>query len=312
MVDAFHRWVLFCHAEIHSGARNGPRIWLREYINDIARRSDDGTAFRVYEHENRIARVAHVQAVDLPSGNAGVAMVITLGDRRGANPAFVHFRQGHSREAERLEGEVTGLSAHCVIELAEDPDHIGRHRMVIEEARGIGRTPITQLINSELRTISTDRDERFVNPDTGNLNQVRPVIEIWPQQSRQMQEALEHGTLGMIELYDTGHIPAFDEQPEFKVQRRTLKVKVTPVAGGMAGALDRLRAIGREQGYTMMKVNWRLPSGDNGTSETHIDLADIGTALLSRRELITIEHAMAECTHQLDDEFVQAIAALFV
>lgn len=267
---------------------------------------------RIYERENRVARIAHARLLDLPNGSRALAMVITLGDRRGANPAFVHFRQGHAREAERLEGEVVGVSAHCIVELDEDPDHVGRHRMIIEEARGMGRTPINLLFNSELKAISTGRDERFVNPDTGNPNQVRPVLQIWPQQSRQMQQALENGTLSMIELYDTGQIPAFDEQPEFSVQRRTLKVKVTPAADGMAGALERLRAIGREQGYTMLKVNWRMPGGDSGTSETHIDLADIGTALLSRRELITVEHAMSECTHQLNDEFVQAITALFV
>ena len=312
MVDAFHRWCLFCHAELRSGARNGPRVHLADYAEDIVHRSEAGEALRVYERENRVARVAQARVIDLQTGSRALAIVITLGARRGANPAFVHFQQGRARDAERLDGEVAGVSAHCIVELDEDPDHVGRHRMIIEEARGIGRTPINLLLNSELKTISTGRDERFVAPDTGNRNQVRPTMQIWPQQSRQMQQALENGTLSMIELYDTRQIPEFDEQPEFRVQRRALKVKVTPAADGMAGAIERLRAIGREQGYTMLKVNWRLPDGDSGTSETHIDLADIGTALLSRRELITVEHAMSECTHQLNQEFVQAISALFV
>lgn len=312
MVDAFHRWCLFCHAEIRSEARGGPRVRLDDYIMDMLQRSEQGTALRIYEHENRVARVAEARVVDLPNGNAGVALVITLGDRRGANPAFVHYGHGVSREAERLEGEVKGVSAHCLIELAEDPDHIGRHRMVIEEVRGIGRTPVTDLLNSELRTISTDRDERFVSPDTGGNIQLRPRIQVWPQQSREMREALETGTFGMIELYDVGHVDAFDEQPEFKVQRRTLKVKVTPAGDGIAAALGRLRAIGHAEGYSMMKVNWRLPDGDRGTSEVRTDLADIGTALLSRREMITVEAPMAECTHRLNDEFVHAMAAFFV
>jgi hypothetical protein len=127
-----------------------------------------------------------------------------------------------------------------------------------------------------------------------------------------MREALETGTFGMIELYDVGHVEAFDEQPEFTVRRRTLQVKVKPASDGITAALGRLRQLGRDQGYGMMKVNWRLPSGDSGTSEIRTDLADIGTALLARREMVTLGSSLAECTHLLNSEFVNAMAALMV
>ncbi len=312
MVDAFSRWCLFCHAEVRSTVRHAPRVRLSDYLDEVLHRVGRGMAFRLHDRETRITRIAEAALIDLPSGSRGMAMVVTLGDRRGATPAFLHFDQGTSREAERLEGEVRGTSAHCVIELDEDPDHVGRHRMVIEESRGIGRTPISELLRSELRQISEDRDERFENPETRGHVQLRPVIDVWPQQSRQMEEALETGRFGMVELYDTQRPPNWDESPEFRFERRVLKVRVQPADGNFRAAFARLGQQGRAHGYSMMKVNWRLPSGDRGTSDLRTDLADIGTALLSRRELVEVEHPMPDCTHRLNREFVNAIAAHFV
>jgi hypothetical protein len=312
MVDAFSRWCLFCDAEFHAGARNAPRIYLGDYVGDIVHRSITGQAYRLHDRETRISRVADARIIDLPSGSRGLAMVVTLGDQRGAIPAFLHFQQGHSREAERRDGEVKGISSHCVIELDEHPEHVGRHRMVIEESRGLGRTPVTLLLRSLLREISQDRGERFRNPDTGGNIMLRPVIDVWPQQSRQMEEALERGTFGMVELYDTRRPPEWDEMPEFRVERRILRVRVQPADGRIREAFSRLGELGRARGYSMMRVAWRLPGGDRGTSELRTDLEDLGTALLSRRELIEVERPMAECTHTLNAEFVSEIAAHFV
>lgn len=312
MVDARSRWCLFCDAEVHSGARHGPRVRLSDYVDDLVARSDRGEATRVYAHETRVARVSHARRVQLPNGHEGLALVVTLGDARGATPSFLHFTQGHARDAERLEGEVKGLSAHALIDLTEDADHIGRHRMLLEESRGLGRTAVTLLMRSEMRAISTGRDERFRDPETGNMNQVRPTLEVWPQQSRQLEEALAHGSFGPVELFDTRRVPEFDEQPDFTVKRHILRVQVHPAEGRTWGeALDNLRVLGREQGYGMMRVNWRLPAGDVGSSEMHTDIADIGKALLAHRELVEVENPMSECTHRLNDEFIEAMAAHF-
>ena len=312
LVDALSRWCLFCDAEVHSGARHGPRVRLADYVDDLVARSARGEATRVYANETRVARVAEGKRVQLPNGGEGLAVVVTLGDANGATPSFLHFTRGHARDAERREGEVKGVSAHALIDLNEDSDHVGRHRMLLEESRGIGRTPITLLMRSEMRAISTGRDERFRDPETGNMNQVRPTLEVWPHQSRQLEEALNHGSFGPVELFDTRRMPAFDEQPDFSVKRHVLRVQVHPADGRTwTEALDRLRAIGREQGYGMMRVNWRLPAGDKGSSEMHTDIADVGTALLVHRELVEVANPMSECTHRLNDEFVEAMAARF-
>jgi len=312
MADALSRWCVFCDAEVHSGARQrGPRVRFEDYVDDIIARSRRGEALRVYERENRVMRIADARRIVLPSGYEGLAMAVTLGDRRGSNPSFVHFARGHARDPEKREGEVKGLSAHCIVELQENEDHPGRHRMLLEDATGMGRTPISNLLGTQLREISTSRDERFRNPDTGRMIQLRPVIEVWPQKSRQMQDALERGTLSVVELYDTGRVPAFDEQPDFRVKRRVIKVEVMPAADGVRGALERLRQLGRQEGYGNMKVSWRLPDGQVANSDVRTDLEDLGTALMARRELVSVETPMSDATHQLNDEFIGAMAQHF-
>jgi len=284
---------------------------LTDYVDDIVHRSRTGEAFRVYEHENRVLRISDARLVNLPNGNLGLAMVLTLGDRRGANPTFVHFARGSARDPERQDGEVKGLSAHCILDTVEHEVHLGRHLMVLEDVPGIGRTPVTRLLCRELREISTGRDERFRNPESGGMNQLRPVIEIWPQKSREMQEALERGTLGTVELYDVGAVPAFDELPEFRVKKRVIRIEVQPSAGGVRGALERLRDIGREQGYGNMKVSWRMRDGQVTSADVRTDLEDLGTALFARRELVSVQTPMSDASDRLNDEFIEALSAHF-
>ena len=247
----------------------------------------------------------------MPNGNPGLAMVLTLGNRRGANPSFIHFTRGEARDAERREGEVKGRSAHCIIDLVEKPDLAGHHTMILEDATGIGRTPVTRLLQSQLASLADERDERFESPDTGNMIKLKPVIQVWPQQSRQMQEALERGRLSMVELYDTRPIPTFDEFPEFSVKRRFIRVEVEPANDGIRPALERLRILGRREGYGHMKVSWRLPDGQVANSDVRTDLEDIGTALMARRELVEVQNPMSDASDRLNDEFVGEMLRLF-
>lgn len=311
MPDALQRWCLFCDLDIRSSVTRGPRVRFNDYVDDIVARSQSNEAFRVYDRENRIMRISHANLIHLPNGHRGLAMVLTLGDRRGANPSFVHFARGDARDAERLDGEVKGRSAHCIIDLEEDEDHVGRHTMMLEDAASLGRTPVTRLLGSVIKDISTDRDERFVSPETGNLIMLRPHVEVWPQKSRQMEEALATGRLGVVELYDTRGVPTFDEQPDFRVKKRIIRVEVEPDEDGFAGPLDRLRRLGQREGYGHMKLSWRLRNGQEASSDMRTDLEDLGTALLARRELVQVQTPMSDASSRLNDEFVEAMSECF-
>lgn len=313
MVDSLSRWCLFCDFEVHPSPPEAPQPALNDYIDELQARIEAGEAKRIFENENRITRIVDGRRVELPNGDPGFAMVITLGDRRGANPSFLHFENGDVRDAERFEGEVTGSSAHCVIRLVEDEGQPGRYRMFLEEVRGIGRTPITRLLTSELKDLARDRNERFRNPDTNRLNACRPIGEVHPRRSKEVANALDHGSFMPVELFDTSRIPAFDEHPEFSVRRHQITVKVLPAEGRTMGeALNDLAHLGRQHGYDRMRVSWRIPGEKRGgSSEMATDLADIGTALFAHRELIEVDNPLSECAASLDEEFLDKMILQF-
>lgn len=314
MIDVFDRWCLFCDFEVHASAREAPQPLLGDYVGDLIARAERGEAKRVFDRENRVTRIAGARRVQLPDGGLALALLITLGDRRGADPAFLHFDNGTARDAEKLEGEVKGASAHCIIRLDEDPELRGRYRMLLEEVRGIGRTPVTRLIGAVLKDIAHERGDRFRNPQTNRFNAVRPVVEVHPRCSREMADALNNASFLPVELIDTRPVPTFDENPEWSVRRHRLSVKVKPQAGrSFRASLAALAEVANRAGYSHMHVSWRLPGERRGGSTSlRTDLADIGTALFAHRELVHIEHGLSECAAVLNGEFVEAMAAQFV
>lgn len=278
-MDSFDRWCLFCDFDIRPAPEIAPMPILDDYVDAIIALAEAGGAKRVFEHDNRITRIAHAKRTNLADGSRALAMVITLGDKRGADPAFIHYDEGQARVADKQPGEVKGFSAHCMIKLAPEAGNPGRHKMLLEEVHGIGRTPVTRLLGSVLKEIAKDRGEQFQNPKTKRMNNCRPVVEIHPLRSKEMAEALDDAALFPVELFDTRPVPHFDEHPEFQVRRHQLTIKVKPEPGRtVKQAVSDLAALANQEGYAHMRVSWRLP-GDmrGGSAEMQTDLADIGT-----------------------------------
>lgn len=313
MADAFRRWCLFCDLELHSSPPTAPPVALNEYIDDIVARADAGLAKRVFENENRVMRIARATPINLPDGNPALALLITLGDRRGADPSFLNFEEGAARDAEKYEGEVKALSAHCVLRIPQDHNHPGRHRFLMEEVQGIGRTQLSRLLQHVVRQISKDRNERFENPETGRMNKLIPVLDVMPRQSSAMLHALQHGVFQPVELIDHGAMPAFDANPEFVVRRHNLFVKAKPAPGRtIRQVFNDMKDVAHAQGYDRMRVVWRVPgSSRGGTAEIDTDVADVGTAMFAHRVLVEVEHAMSDCAADLNNEFVARMIEKF-
>lgn len=314
MVDSLDRWCLFCDLEVHSSAHDGPQPLLDHYVDDLIAMADRGQAKRLSENDSRVTRIAHAKRVNLVDGSPALAMLITLGDRRGADPAFIHFENGRARDAEKMAGEVKGASAHCIVRLTEDPNTRGRYRMFIEETRGIGRTPVTRLIGSVLKDISEDRGEQFKNPKTNRMNAYRPVVEVHPRRSQEMDRALASASFLPVELLDTRPVAVFDANPEYTVRRHVLSIKVKPAQGRtFKQAVSDLAAKAASEGYSHMRVSWRLPGESRGgSSEMRTDLADIGTALFAHRELVKSPTPLSECAAGIEDDFLGAMLPHFV
>lgn len=312
MADSLIRWCLFCDVQVQPSHPRGPQPDLMDYVDALERRAAAGEALRRFENENRITRIADTRRVDLPDGSPALAFIVTLGDKRGAHPAFIHFDEGIARDAEKQPGEVRGASAHCLLKLQHDDDNPSHHRLLIEEVRGIGRTPITRLLASELKQIAEEQGEVFRDPSDGRQRPFRPVIQVHPRQSKEMSDALAGMASLPVTLIDTSPVLAFDESPEFRVRKHLLTVKVTPVGRSMTEAVQDLAALGLRQNYDRLRVSWR-PRGAtrSASSEMATDLADIGTALMAHRVEITLATPLSDCSDRLRDDFISAMAGEF-
>lgn len=314
MVDSFDRWCLFCDFEVRPSRDIAPQPLLDDYVDELIAMVGRREAKRIFENENRVSRIARARRSTLPDGTPTLEMLVTLGDRRGATPSFIQFDDGDARDAEKFEGEVKGAGAHCILRLVEDEDAPpGRYRMLMEEVRGLGRTPVTRLLGTVLKELSAERGDQFRHPDTHRMNAYRPIVEVHPRKSQEISAALNQSGFLPVELIDTRPVPAFDENPEYQVRRHYLSVKVRPRAGRtFREALSDLAQTASAEGYAHMRVSWRMPGESRGGStEMRTDLADIGTALFAHRELVHIDTPLSECAAELNDEFLQAMAAVF-
>lgn len=314
MVDSLSRWCLFCDLEVHPSTEHAPQPLLQDYVEDLIALTDRGEAKRVFENETRVTRIAQAREITLPDGGQALAMLITLGDRRGSDPTFIHFEEGIARDPEKLAGEVRGVSAHVLVRLTQDDEAVGRYRMLLEEIRGIGRTPVTRLLAACLKEVSETRGDQFRNPTTNRMNAYRPIIEVHPRRSKAMADALDGGAFLPVELLDTSPVPVFDEHPEYSVRRHLLSVKVKPAPGRtVREAMQDLAAMASANGYDRMRVTWRNPGEQRGgTSEMNTDLADVGTALFAHREVIDVENPMTDCAPTINNEFLEAMAGHMV
>lgn len=312
MPDHQDRWCLFYDFEMRPSPKDGPLSPLVRFVNPLLERVRLGEAKKTLDRDRRVVRIADGRRLMI-GNDACVALVITLGNSAAANPSFIDFEGGVARDAERRVGEVPGTSAHCILRLTPDPESPFRHRMLLEESAGLGRSTVERLFNSELSAIAAARRDTFVRERTNSRLNVRPVVHMSGHQSRQMEDALAGGTFGPIELINTTPDPRFESQPEFQVKGHVLRVKVTSNADGMRGALDKLKTLAHRSGYDRMRIRWRSAGAARDVdSDIHTDLDDIGEALFTKRALVHVDQPLSTCSHQLRDDFVQAIAAAFV
>ena len=311
MIDRYNRWCLFYDCELVSSPREGPAYLLHQLIDPLLRRVREGLSKKLLDRDSRIVRISEAETGDV-RGHACLKFVVTMGNQRAADPSFVHFHLGTSRDADRRENEVKGGSAHCLLRLTPTAGHPTRHLLMIEQTTGLGRTTIERLLNSEFEAIATGRGDNFTSPVSGRPISVRPIVHLSGHKSEQMEEALRTGTFAPIELIDTTPDPTWDEQGKFRLKRRIMRVDLVAPPGERREALEVLSARARQEGYGRMRITWKAPGAQRGNeSEIDTDLADVGEALFSKRKLIFVEAGMSECSHTLRRDFIDAMAAEF-
>jgi hypothetical protein len=311
MADRYNRWCVFFDLELRSSPREGPIYDLAQLVAPLRARIAAGESRKVIDRERRVLRILASDEMQI-DGRPVLAMVFTLGNATAADPSFMDFVSGEGRDPERREGEVPAYSAHCLLRLDTAPELPGRYTMMLEQSQGLGRTAVERLLTSEFQQIAESRGDNFTSRSTGRPTGVRPIVELYGHKSQQMEDALNSGTFQPIEFIDTTPEPNFDEPGRFRTKRRVMKVDLLAPPGQRREALEMLSSRAREAGYQRMRISWR-PQGATrpNDSEVETDLADLGQALFTKRELIHVEAGMAVCSHSLRPDFVAKMAERF-
>ncbi|OYU72666.1 MAG: hypothetical protein CFE32_23095, partial [Alphaproteobacteria bacterium PA3] len=150
-----------------------------------------------------------------------LALLLSVGDPRGANPVFEHADTAVLREIEKEEREGKAASAHCVISM--EPVMLGRHRVVVEDIRGLGKTRLRDILGSEFKTISERQGLSRVN-NAGEDVPTYIIPDLEGHASDNMLESLKRSTLSGVWLIDTRSKAVLDEVSGARISRREIKI----------------------------------------------------------------------------------------
>ena len=286
---------------------------LKDFVDAIVDRANAGAAFKRVDKDQKIARIAAAARVPLADRTPGLILVITFGDLRGADPAFVHVQTGEVRPIARAQGEAKGYSAHVLFRLVPEDDNPIRYGVLIEEVSSVGRTIIERLLNSEFAAIAEERGLHFRRDGGKKDIKARPIANLSGRKSVQFDQALEGGRFSPVELIDTKLVKTgIDEAPGFKIKSRQVIVKVRPTAGEtMRAALDRLKIVADKAGYDHMRVRWRGEGAKLESALLPIALQDIGEALYVKRETVRVDIPLTECDPTIRPDLLRAMVAIF-
>jgi len=314
LLDQFDRSCLFYDFEVLTSPRDGGLMEFARFADDIIARSKAGLAFKLVDKVQKIARVSDAKREVLKDGSPALALVVTFGDRRGADPAFVNFATGGVRPIARGDGEAKGYSAHILFRLQPYDDRPTRYGALIEEVPSVGRTILERLLNSEFAAIAEEKGLHFRREGAKNDIKARPYSFLSGRKSEQFDRALGGGQFSPVELIDTRLVQTgMDEAPGVKVKSRHLTVKITPQPGeAMRAALERLQGIAARAGYDHMRVRWR--EGADKRLESALlptALRDIGEALYVKRETVRVTRALTECDPTIRPDLLSAMISIF-
>lgn len=191
---------------------------------------------------------------DLADEDGYFSLLLVRGDPGRGLPSFVNSK---NRQVKTIKSDdpddVPGCSAHLVISkqaIANGKDE-GRHRMVIERVRGIGRALVKSFMSNLMERYAKDHPEKFVaekkrrsakeKPET---IQFRPTVSFNPQPNASLKKDLEEGKIGGFKLV-RGKTEFRGEAEDAKIQRLDLQLtaRIVPTAdfGKVRSLIDHVR-----------------------------------------------------------------------
>jgi len=203
---------------------------------------------------------------------------------------------------EKLEKEGKAATAHCSIALQESPGK--RHRMVVEDIRGLGRTRIQELLAHELKVISEDYGLEYTN-NSGDEVATYIIPSLEGHRAEKISASLGRSTLTGVWLIDTKTQKSLDEVPGAKVARREIKIDITDKS-----LLDKIAAYGASKNFDRLRLVWNDPQGAGKPERASVDLTqqDVQDTYFVKQYKITVSDPLDEAVPELRDDVLQAMA----
>lgn len=233
-----------------------------------------------------------------------LALLFSIGDPRAANPVFEHADTAVLREIEKEEREGKALSAHCAISL--DPVKMGRHRVIVEDVRGLGKTRLRDILGSELKVIS----EKYGLSRTNNageevLTYIIPDLEGYA--SEKISESLKRSTLSGVWLIDTSSKDLLDEIPGAKIARREIKIDAPNPS-----MIPQITNWGKERNFDKMRLVWNDPEGAGRPERAFVDITqnDVADTSFVKQWKVKLDNPMAEAVEELRTDMIEKMIDL--
>jgi hypothetical protein len=263
---------------------------------------DDGTAvFQVTEGEDDFVRLT--QAVFRPRSNQLVLLFRRSSD--GSAPMFENRATRELRRSDKQEDEFKAYSAHLFVSLDESPGAYPKHRALLEEVPGLGRTYIQELLRRILRLETYDcTDERGRLQETYTIPHLRGIA------SETLRDGVRGGGIKYIELVRQPRLDGLDTAGLIPRSER-LRLSVREGQRRNFRNLANVKAWGQQHGWDRIRV--QVETADERTRVVDISReADASDVLFVRAERVEgIAPPLEECTDEVVSSLVRRARRIF-
>ncbi len=304
MLDSLERYVLLYDLKLRTARRDTEFPPLEELAVAVKKRVDDGDShIELPSYEGGGAPWLRIKKakIDEIAGERYFQLLLSIGDPRAANPSFEHSETGVLRTVQKLEKEGKAVTAHCSISLKEAPGK--RHRMVVEDIRGLGRTRIQELLAHELKAISEDYGLEYTNNSGDEVGtHIIPTLEGY--RAEKISASLGRSTITGVWLIDTTTHKSLDEVPGAKVARREIKIDITDKS-----LINKLALYGASKNFDKMRLVWNDPQGVGKPERASVDLTqqDVQNTYFVKQYKIKVTDPIDEAVPDLRDDVLKAM-----
>ena len=309
MIDAYERFVLMFDLTLRT-ARVETELpefeKVAETLLNRVRNKKATLVLRPYSGYNGEAPWLRIKDGKVVSqgGKKYLALLFSIGDPRAANPVFEHADTAVLREIEKEEKEGKAVTAHCLISMK--PGKFGRHRVIVEDVRGLGKTRLREILASELKAASQELGMVRTN-NAGDDVDTYIIPDLEGHASEKIKDSLKRGTLSGIWLVDTTAKGKFDEVEGVRIARREIKFDVKDKS-----AIERLKIWGSERDFDQMRLVWNDPEGAGRPERASVDITqqDVAETYFVRQRKVKLSKPLPEAVENLRNEMTKKMLAV--